>query len=155
MSLETVQRRSTKYILQDYSSNYKQRLVSLKLLPLMYWYELQDMMFIIKCIKTPPDNFDIHKYISFVTSSTRSASHHKLKQNLCRTSRYRHFYFNRIVKLWNAFPDFDTSLSMTSIKSFLITHLWNHFITHFNPEISCTFHFVCPCSNCYSSNVRH
>ena len=91
MSLETVQRRSTKYILQDYSSNYKQRLVSLKLLPLMYWYELQDMLFIIKCIKTPLDNFDIHKYISFVTSSTRSASHHKLKQNLCRTSRYRHF----------------------------------------------------------------
>ena len=77
MSLETVQQRSTKYILQDYSSNYKQRLMSLKLLPLMYWYELQDtcMLFIIKCIKTPFDNFDIQKYIIFSASSTRSASH--------------------------------------------------------------------------------
>ena len=116
MSFETVQRRSTMYILQNYSSNYKQRLMPLKLLPLIYWYELQDMLFIIKCIKAPSDNFDIHKYVSFVTSSTRSASHHKLKQNLCRTSRYRHFYFKCIVKLWNAFPYFDTSLSMTSIN---------------------------------------
>ena len=63
MSLETVQHRSTKYILQNYSANYKQRLMSLKLLSLMYWYELQDMLFIIKCIKTPSDNVDIHKYI--------------------------------------------------------------------------------------------
>ena len=45
MSLESVQRRSTKYIIQDYSSNYKQRLIFLNLLPLMYWYELQDMLF--------------------------------------------------------------------------------------------------------------
>ena len=144
MSLETVQRRSTKYIPQDYSSNYKQRLMSLKLLPLMYWYELQDMLLIIKCIKTPTDNFDIYKYVSIGTKSTRSASHHKLKQNLCRTSCYSHFYFNRIVKLWNAFPEFDISLSIAAIKSFLATHLWNHFITHFNSEILCTYHFCLP-----------
>ena len=79
----------------------------------------------------------------------------KLWQNLCRTSCYRHFYFSCIVKLWNAFPNFDTSLSMSLIKTFLTTHIWNHFITHFNSEISCTFHFVCPCNNCYTSNARH
>ena len=35
-SLEQLQRRATKYILQDYSSDYNPRLVSLNMLPLMY-----------------------------------------------------------------------------------------------------------------------
>ena len=39
--LETVQKRSTKFILQDYTSDYKSRLIQLNLLPLMYWYDLQ------------------------------------------------------------------------------------------------------------------
>ena len=34
--LERVQRRATKYILNDYTSDYKFRLLKLKLLPLMY-----------------------------------------------------------------------------------------------------------------------
>jgi len=35
-----------KYILQDYVSEYKQRLVQLRLLPVMYIYDLADMFFI-------------------------------------------------------------------------------------------------------------
>ena len=51
--LEQVQRRCTKFILQDYSSTYKSRLRALNLLPLMLWYELQDIMFLVKCLKEP------------------------------------------------------------------------------------------------------
>ena len=45
LALERVQRKATKFILNDYSSGYKQRLLSLNMLPLMYWYELQDLIF--------------------------------------------------------------------------------------------------------------
>ena len=38
--LEHVQRRATKYILNDYTSSYKSRLTKLNLLPLMCIYEL-------------------------------------------------------------------------------------------------------------------
>ena len=38
MLLERVQRRATKFILSDYSMDYKSRLINLKLLPLMYIY---------------------------------------------------------------------------------------------------------------------
>ncbi len=51
LSLEQIQRRSTKYILQDYTSDYKSRLVPLNLLPLMYWLELQDITFFVKSLK--------------------------------------------------------------------------------------------------------
>jgi len=40
--LERVQRRTTKFILNDFSSNYKSRLIALRLFPLMIFYELYD-----------------------------------------------------------------------------------------------------------------
>jgi len=44
--LERIQRRATKYILNDYQSTYKSKLEKLNLLPLMYVYELSDLMFL-------------------------------------------------------------------------------------------------------------
>ena len=43
--LERIQRRATKYILNNYDLSYKQRLDQLHLLPLMYTYELNDLMY--------------------------------------------------------------------------------------------------------------
>ena len=50
--LEKVQRRATKAILNDYTSDYKSCLIKLKLLPLMYVYELSDILFFIKSVKS-------------------------------------------------------------------------------------------------------
>ena len=52
-SLEQFQCGATKYILQDYSLDYESRLVSLNVLPLKYWLELQDLAFLVKSIKYP------------------------------------------------------------------------------------------------------
>ena len=43
--LERVQRRATKYILKDYQLPYEDRLEWLHLLPIMYTYELNDLIF--------------------------------------------------------------------------------------------------------------
>ena len=50
ISLEQVQCRATKYILNDYSTDYKTRLTSLHILPLMYTFELADILFLICCL---------------------------------------------------------------------------------------------------------
>ena len=116
--LEKVQRRATKYILNDYSTDYKTRLMSLHLLPLMYWLELQDLMFLIKCIKDPDDNCDISNHVKFMSSPTRASSLKHLQHNISRFSTTRHFYFNRIVPLWNSLvSEIVLSLSVLSIKS--------------------------------------
>ena len=47
----------------------------------MYWVELQDLLFLIKCLKEPPNNFNLLKNISFVNSDTRSATTNKLRVN--------------------------------------------------------------------------
>ena len=36
----------------------------------MHWYELQDMMFLVKCFKNPMDNLIIHDYVEFVIYQT-------------------------------------------------------------------------------------
>ena len=72
--VEKVQKRATKFILNDYTSNYKHRLISLHLLPLMYFYELQDILFFIKNLQQPSDSFKILNYVSFSHSTTRASA---------------------------------------------------------------------------------
>ena len=104
----------------DYISNYRIRLLGLKLLPLMHWYELQDLLYLVKCLQNPPDSINIFDHISFVASNTRR-NQTMLQYKPIRTSFARHFYFNRIVKLWNAVQPVDISLPLSSIKR----KLWN------------------------------
>ena len=47
----------------------------------------------------------------------RAASNNKLCHNFSRLTIVHHFYYNRIVRLWNAIPTIDISQSYTSIKN--------------------------------------
>ncbi len=51
--LERVQRRATKYILNNYYISYKLRLIHLNIL--MYYLQLLDLLFFVKCLKNPSD----------------------------------------------------------------------------------------------------
>ena len=44
IKLESIQRRATKFIMNDYTSDYKSRLLHLNLLPLMYVFEITDII---------------------------------------------------------------------------------------------------------------
>ena len=146
--LETLQRRATKFILNDYKSCYRSRLLTLHMLPLMMQLEIIDILFFVTSIKHPTERFDILEYVTFSSASTRSSSKCKLVHTLSRINRDRHFYFNRLPRLWNSLPSIDLSQSVRTIKHKLKLFFWKHFVLHFNPDIPCTFHFVCPCNRC-------
>ena len=101
-SLETVQRRVTKFIVGDALVKYHDRLLQLKMLPLMMEFEIADILFLIKSIKYPSNHFDITHFISFSSSNTRSSSYFKIQHKRTKTNVQGHFYFNRIPKLWNS-----------------------------------------------------
>ena len=150
VSLERVQRRATKYILNDY---YKSRLQQLHILPLMYVYELNDLMFLVKSLKFPNDNFDITDHITFASNSTRSASFRKLVHSKTSNTTQHHFYFNRISRLYNYLPVINLSLSTNIIKRHISDYLWTQFSINFDSERPCTFHILCPCYRCSSLPV--
>ena len=151
--LETIQRQATRHILHHSFPNfdYKERLIHLHLLPLMYHHDLLDIMFLAKCLKHPPPNFTILEFVSFSSHKTRSSSHAKLKVNFRRLSTTWHFHFNRVVRTWNSLPEscLDLSLPLPVIRQRIMEHFWDHFTSHFNSNSPCTYHYICPCSNCH------
>ena len=126
--LERIQRRATKLILNDFSADYKTRLISLSLLPLMFLYELFDVLFFVKCLKFPDPSFVVKEFISFSTSSTRSGSAAKLVHKFSSTSSSHHSYFCRIVRIWNSLPPIDLTLSFLSIKQQIKQYFWSIFL---------------------------
>ena len=147
--LETIQRRATKFIMSNTSTSYRDRLQFLYILPLMYWLEIQDIMFLVKCLKEPSDNFNIFSYVYFSSGTTRSVASRKLIHNFTKFCSSRHFYFNRIVRLWNALP-----LLISMIPSLQLNIIFIHisgvtFLAHFDSDNVCSFHFLCPCNRCF------
>ena len=107
-----VQRRATKYILNDFTSDYKSRLIKLQLLPLMHIFDLSDIILFIKSYKTPHAAFDITKYVSYATGNMRLSIHHKLNQTRSSDNTTKNFYFNRLPRLWNYLPVISTELNL-------------------------------------------
>ena len=133
--LKRLQKRETKYILDDYQSDYKARMIKLKLLPLMMIYELNEVLFFVSNYKEPTSSFNIMDFVCFSNSHTRSGFC-KLTHFQSSNNQNRHFYFNRLIRLWNSLSVCNPFLSV--------------FISKFTTSIPCTYHFVCPCNHCLS-----
>ena len=88
-----------------------------------------------------PNNLNLNNHISFSSSSTSATSTISLRQYLSRSSTTHHFYFNRVVLLWNALPMLDLSQSCSSFKKYIFDILWNHFFTNFDPDLYSYSHF--------------
>jgi len=56
---------ATKYILNDFTSDCKTRLINLSLLPLIYILDLYNILFFVKSIKNPSNSFNIKNYVDF------------------------------------------------------------------------------------------
>ena len=118
----------------------------------MYILDLSDILFFIKSIKQPSDNFNILHHVSFSKSNTRSSSHNKLNHTYSHNNKIRNSYFVRLPRLWNSLPPINLNQPFNSIKTYIYNYLWNHFEANFNQFDPCSFHYLCTCSNCYIKN---
>ena len=122
--------------------------MKLELLPLMYTFDLFDIVFILKSSKYPSPSFDIKSFISFNTNRTRSNTYGKLTHKMSSNNIERNFFFFRIPWLWNTLPPIDLSLSVATNKAKITEFLWSHFMSHFKSDNPYTYQLVCPCSKC-------
>ena len=140
LNLERIQHRASKYILGDYISDYKTRLIKLNLLPLMYIYELLDILFFIKSYKSPINSFNIFQYVTFTNSFTRS-----------RDKKLIHIASNNLVNSNSYFVEF---LDFARFRYHFFTYCnkeqitWNHFLLNFSSNSNCSLHFLCLCNKC-------
>ena len=124
--LEQVQRRATKFILSDYSSDYKTRLIQLSMLPLMYILEIANIVFFIKSINNLSEKFNILDFVDFSAGPTRSANT-KLYHKTAHTNIAMNSYFYCLPRRWNHLPIIDLSRPLDEIKLKLKRCFWNHF----------------------------
>ena len=108
--MERVQRRATNYILNlPYlcSETYRERLVSLDLLPLSYWHEYLDLVFFFKAVNGLVDvSHDVLPEVISETRTTRSSSGNQIsfRPAKCKTTTYQRSFFIRATRTWNSLP---------------------------------------------------
>ena len=116
----------------------------------MYHYELQDIIFLIKSLRSPSDNFNIIGYINFASSNTRSG---KLIHSKSSSTVHNSIFTLTEQQDFNHLPVIDLSLSISTIKYRLTNYFWSHFNNNFNSERACTLHLLCPCYHCTGAPV--
>ena len=151
--LERVQRRATRWILRTKIGevSYKQRLLTLQLLPLTYDREIRDLVFLFKCISGSTD-FNIDQFVTFVPHD-RSRSLNPalmLKPAYCKTTTFQTSFFNRIVKPWNficRLATTDKFSSLSIFKNYLRATYFSLLNTTFDIDMPCTWFLYrnCPC----------
>ena len=98
--LEKVQKRATKFILNDFVMDYKTQLSTLNLLPLSMTLELNDIIFFLKSVRCPSPSFDILDYVHFCDSfGTHSSKANKLQHPVTSSTSSSNFSFNRLPRL--------------------------------------------------------
>ena len=97
----------------------------------MYIFGLNEIFFILKSLKYPSPSFSITDYISFADGNTRSSMRSKMIHVRNNNNTSRHFFFNRIPRLWNALPPMDL-LSITTNKRKVYNFYGHIFYLTFN-----------------------
>ena len=113
-------------------SDYKTRLIKLHMLPLMYYYNLSDILFSLSQLNSPP-------VISISTSLSISVNNPqdcplaiKLNSSIVSTNKHKNHYF---IMLFLHVIDLD--LPMSTIKFALKKYFdfWDYFVSNFNNNL--------------------
>ena len=158
--IEQVQRRATKYILNDFVNDYNARLQSTGLLPLSYRREICDATFMYNCLNNNY-NMNINKIVTFTqqgkTRSTSEDHELNLRVKKVNTESYKHYYTNRIVNIWNNIlnvvrlaPLSETTRRPRLFKKYIKIFYTQKRDTLFDCNNTCTWVTNCRCMNCRS-----
>ena len=124
--------------------SYRDRLLTLKLLPLTFDRELKDLVFFYKCLNGFTD-LNVSNFVSFVSHGrTRLSNSYNLKTPVCKTSTFQASLIvllssGTITVNFHPLPVFQ----LLFVTEHVIHLLHNHFDIHY----SCTWSIVrsCPC----------
>jgi hypothetical protein len=157
--LESLQRRATKYILNNYSIGYKERLIQCNLLPLTLRRQYLDCVFIYNSINDL-NVFKILNFVDFTGDSVHVTRQANAQDDLMfkpirtRHELYGRYLTRRIVSLWNNIPYYIRSLELTDMyrnstfKKETRHWLWKYFIDNFANDNVCTWVVACNCYQC-------
>ena len=157
--IESVQRHSTKYILNNFELEYKERLLACGLLPMSFRREFLDLVFIFNSL------YGLNDYCSefYVKFNDVGSQRYRNENNIvCRgpvpkSDKYYFFYTNRVVRLWNSLPEEIKNIEINdngtngSFKKVVKKYLFEKLHDCFDSNDTCSWLLVCRCKNCRPS----
>jgi hypothetical protein len=156
--IENIQR-ATKFILGDYNSSYKERLLECKLLPLSLRRQFLDIIFVYNSLHNLNDYNILAKLDFFDPAANRNTRYNVNQDELmfkfavANHDNYRRFFTHRIIKTWNKIPyeiraiELTESGRNTSFKREIKEWLYQYVIESFNDN-TCTWIIDCACNKC-------
>ena len=155
---ERIQRRATKFILKlpfVCAETYKDRLITLKLLPITYWHEYLNIMFFYKAINNfaTISNEVLPQPItpSRLTRTTVDTNVLSFRPRKCKTLTYQRSFFIRVVRTFNSLPESlrQKNLSLVRFRSLLLEFYHNATRAVYDVDDVRTWRTVC--SKCNTS----
>lgn len=149
--IESVQRRATKFMLNNINIPYKERLLRTKLLPLSFRRELLDL----KCLHQSLFGSSNLRGMFPPKRGTRySAAPNMLRSSNAKTECYRAFYSQRANLLWNKLDSETRSLQFIQgsqiFNNRVNAYYFHKLNTSFNVNNTCTWINFCGCTQCRS-----
>ena len=136
--LERVQRRATKYILDlpfICDQTYGDELMNLNLLPISYWHEFLDMIFLFKVVTGT-----VRVSPSVPSRTTRSNSNRNANHFISRkrnTLTFQRSFFNRTTRIWNMLANdlqLSCNLQISQFKSIMYKYYVDALERNYDPE---------------------
>lgn len=152
LKIESVQRRMSKFVLNDYVSSYSARCTALNILPLSYRREITDLTLAYKALNNllNVDFTDTLRFQPTPNHNVRTFDSHKLFTRRSNTETFLASYFNRTPQLWNLLPlHIRSSHSLHVFKERLYKHYLNKSHSHYDVDNSCTLTSLCRCTGFY------
>jgi hypothetical protein len=157
LKIESLQRRASKYILDDYVSNYYTRITKCNILPLAMRRDFLDCVFMYNYHNQV---VDVNLDVNFHRDGEQPVRLRNQPDNLTLIPRINHlqsyskFFCNRIVKIWNCIPLEIRSVELgdgdnnNSFKKQLKEWLFKKFHHDFCSDNPCTWSVKCQCQRC-------
>ena len=145
--IEHIQRKETSWIISNWEISYKQRLTTLKLLPLSYYFELHDLLMLISLLK---GSYNIK--IPIKTNNNEgllsTCENELITINKTRTRKADENFWKRTSYLLNIIQKVG-NVDLDQIeKKYLTKIYWNYFFKNYSEVNLCSWAFNCSCGHC-------
>ena len=135
----------TKWILGISIQSYKERLISLKLLPLCHYVELHHLLF----LAITRNEFDITtNFKTLEDERTRQRCRGELKIENNRLVKSDEKFFHRTKQLYNVVNRSIQKFGGNISKHTITKAYWHFFTTQFSLTNKCSWRIICRCDNC-------
>ena len=125
LEVEKIQRRATRFILSlpfRSETSYQERLLKTGLLPLSYWHEYLDLVYLFKAIKLNDSQISIVSNDRITRRATTNSV--TLKISRVNTLTFQNSFYNRAPRIYNSLPPHirEASVTVGQFKSYLLTY---------------------------------